>query len=465
MFAPKTAWWAFLSFCLIVWPDSRACAQLQSIRVGSLGPSTFPTSATYAPGDATGLYVATRYGHIWRLDLNTGLFGSTPFFNLANTVGPELLTAGGNQGLLGFTFHPDFAINGYFFVNYTSNIGNMNDYNGYTRVERYTFNHTLGSVVPGSRVVILQERMHSAFHNGGWMAFSPRDRFLYVATGDGQIGVDPLNLAQDKFSLRGKILRINPNEDDFPADPLRNYGIPADNPFANQPSQASPEIWALGLRNPWQNSFDRATGDLWIADVGESHREEVNFQPADWHGGANYGWKYREGTIPTPGHGGPAPPDHVEPIYEYDHSVGQSITGGFVYRGPTIIDNGQSLEGNYFFGDFMAGRIWTLRFDGTTLVELVDRTDELHFSVNGGFIHYISGFAEDLAGNLYVLNYVSGDVFRIQSAAIPEPSCFILAGLGSAMVLVGCRRLRHVRHSYDAAGAAYRECRRGKRNE
>lgn len=423
---------------------SSAQAQLESYRIGSLGFSTFPSVATFAPGDTSGIYIATRFGIVWRMDLATGSTGGTPFLNIANIVGPSLLTAGGNQGLLGLTFHPDFANNGHLYVNYTTNNGNPGDPNGFTRLDRFTYNFNTGAVDPASRHIIFQDQMFSQFHNGGWMGFSPNDGLMYVAVGDGQVGVDPLNLAQDNSSLRGKILRINPDVNEFPADPLRNYGIPADNPLVGQVN-ARAEIWARGVRNPWQNSFDRVTGDFWVADVGESAREEINFQAAGWSGGANYGWKLREGTIPTPGHGGPRPPDNVDPIYDYDPSLGQSITGGFVYRGPEVLDNGQSLDGSYFFGDFISGRIWTLRYDGVDVTELLDRTAELQNAVNGGTVAFISGFAEDHLGNLYVMNYVTGDIFRIQSSAIPEPASFALAGVGGVAAWMTARRRRWVR--------------------
>ena len=225
-------------------------------------------------------------------------------------------------------------------------------------------------------------------------------------------------------------------------DSTRNYGIPSDNPFVDE--TGDDEIWAYGLRNPWRNSFDRETGDLYIGDVGQGSREEIDYQPASSSGGENYGWRLREGTIATPatGIGGAKPADAVDPIYEYPRGTGdlegRSVTGGYVYRGPI-----QSLQGTYFFADFINNRIWSLRhdgsnpsnFDGTNYVDFTDWTEMLEPDV--GTINSIASFGEDALGNLYIVD-LGGEIFMV----IPEPTSCVLLGLGALMVGVVSRRVR-----------------------
>ena len=239
-------------------------------------------------------------------------------------------------------------------------------------------------------------------HNGGCMAFGP-DGNLYIATGDGGGANDPNGNGQNLNSLLGKILRIDVNGDDFPADPTRNYAIPGGNPFAGATPGAD-EIWDYGLRNPWRISFDSATGDLYIGDVGQGAREEINFEPAGGNGGFNYGWDFREGRIPTPG-SPPPPPGFTptDPVFDYPHPFGQSITGGYVYHGPAA-----GLQGGYFFADFVSGRLMTLRVHNGQAQGFIDHTAHVTGAALGG----ISSFGTDNAGHLYVVT-LSGNIYRL----------------------------------------------------
>jgi len=236
-------------------------------------------------------------------------------------------------------------------------------------------------------------------HNGGDLAFGP-DGYLYIGSGDGGSANDPQNNAQDLQSLLGKMLRIDVRA----ADPVggRPYAIPPSNPLAGR-ADARPEIWAYGLRNPWRFAFDRATGDLYIADVGQNTIEEVNFQPADSPGGENYGWRPLEGTRPT--ELDPVPDGTTPPVAEYTHAEGGcSVTGGYVYRGGAL----PALVGRYFFGDYCSGTIWVLTRDAAGVWQR---------EVFGQAGFQISAFGEDEAGELYVLSHRGGAVYQV--AATP----------------------------------------------
>ncbi len=269
-------------------------------------------------------------------------------------------------------------------------------------------------------------------HNGGWIGFSPNDDFLYVATGDGGGGNDDgsghtpgTGNAQDTTNnLLGKMLRINVDADDFPTDSARNYAIPPTNPFkagVGVPGDdvGDDEIWAYGLRNPFRASFDRQTGDLWIGDVGQGQREEIDFQPANWAGGANYGWRLREGLIQTPGVGGAKPPGNVDPVYDYnrdnDQFGGTVVSGGYVYRGPD-----PTLRGKYFFLDSRNtastsdDNYWM--FDPANPFGTVMNIDSL-LTPNTGSPQWPVSFGEDANGNLYIAYLVTGDVYRINTNA------------------------------------------------
>ncbi len=358
-----------------------------------------PIFVTAPPNDFARLFVVGQYGTI-RI-VRDGVLLPAPFLDLGPVVrtGPE-------TGLLGLAFHPSYATNGFFFVDYTR------EPDGATVIERYRVSNDPDVADPASATTFLVVPQPFDNHNAGSILFGPHDGFLYVPTGDGGSGGDPFNFAQDTRSPLGKVLRIDVDH------PMRGlpYGIPAGNPFVGDP-QVLDEIWSVGLRNPYRASFDRWTADLWIADVGQESREEIHVQLAGDPGGANYGWRCMEGSLCTPF----LPPlgcvcnapELSLPIHEYDHTLGCAIVGGSVYRGSTIA----GLDGTYFFGDHCTPRLWSLRYDGTTVSDLTDRTLEL---APGPGIHSLSGFGEDAAGEIY-LTYLSGDVVRIVPASAAAP--------------------------------------------
>jgi glucose/arabinose dehydrogenase len=396
------------------------------------GGFTNPLFGTTAPGAPATLYVVQQNGVVRTLDTTNGQVGSTAFLNLGSIPDTNLLS-GGEQGLLGLAFHPNFQSNGLFYVNYTT--ANGADPGGAIRVQE--FRVVNGSVDPNSRRTIIQfNHPGQTNHYGGWIGFNPLNGatgpdsgHLYITTGDGGGANDPGNNAQDRGELLGKLLRIDVNT----TSGGNNYGIPQGNMTG---TGVRPELFSYGLRNPFRAGFDRLTGDLYIGDVGQGTREEVDFIANASLGGQNFGWRLREGTIQTPGSvGGPRPADNVDPIFDYDLGVSQSITGGYVYRGPN-----EELEGTYFYADFVQSRIFSFRFDGTTVTETLERTGELRNALGGGTINNISSFAEDGFGNLYVIDY-GGEVFRIHP--VPEPATTgLLAATGLAGWLAWRRRRR-----------------------
>lgn len=369
-----------------------------------------PLYAASPPGDGERLFILEQHsGRIRILNLLTRQIQATDFLQISG------LATGSEQGLLGLAFDPDYADNGFFYVNVTVSG------TGATEIRRYTVSADPDIADAGSVLPILAWAQPQGNHNGGWMAFGP-DGYLYIASGDGGGGDDDdaghtvgLGNGQDTSVLLGKLLRIDVSADGFPADPSRNYSIPPDNPFVGV-SGAAEEIWAYGLRNPWRCSFDRLTGDLYIADVGQGAQEEIDFQPAASVGGENYGWRVMEGTLchnnsdPTPCND----PGFTAPIHVYSHvpapNGGYVVTGGYVYRGPRA-----DLQGTYFFADYATNQIWTFEYDGVTKSGFANRTAELTPDV--GAIGTVSSFAEDALGNLYVIDLTGGEIFKI----LPEP--------------------------------------------
>jgi glucose/arabinose dehydrogenase len=352
---------------------------------------TRPLFVTAPPGDMDRLFIVEQVGRIRILNLTMGILNPVPFLQLTE------LSHGNEQGLLGLAFHPDYATNGLFYVNFT-------DVTGTTNIRRFKVSVNPDVADPSSGQTLLTVSQPFANHNGGWIAFGP-DRMLYISMGDGGSGNDPGNRAQNLNELLGKILRIDVDG----ADPGLHYHIPNTNPFVNTPN-ARGEIWVYGLRNPWRCSFDRQTGDLYIADVGQDQWEEVNFQPAGSQGGENYGWRVKEGRHET-GLDVVGGRRFVEPIHEYDHNTGIAIIGGYVYRGHAI----PNLQGAYLFAD-NTGPIWSLRHDGAQVTELTPHQDELFPS---GAPSSISSFGEDAAGELYVLNLIPGHVYRLEPQPVP----------------------------------------------
>lgn len=362
----------------------------------------FPTGVYHAPGDATRLFITEKTGRIKILNLETQQVLATPFLNLSSLISGGGST-GSEQGLLGLAFHPDYANNGYFYVNYTGS-------GGATTIRRYTVSATDPNVANASSgTTLLTIAQPFSNHNGGWIGFGP-DGYLYIGTGDGGSANDPGNRAQNigANQLLGKILRID-------VDSGSPFGIPADNPFAG--GGGDNRIWSWGLRNPWRCSFDRETGDLWIADVGQNAWEEINVQPAGV-GGQNYGWRCKEGNACTGLSGCTCNSTALtNPIHVYGHnsSGGYSLTGGFVYRGCAI----EGLQGAYFFADYVSGRIWTLRYDGATVSGLQLRTTQLTPSSDGFTVNQIVAFGEDPQGELYIVDHggaSSGQIFKIVPA-------------------------------------------------
>ena len=354
-------------------------ARLQEVVVGL----TFPLYLTAPPGDLTRLFIVEKAGSI-RIVKN-GTLLPTAFLDIS----PQISNVG-EQGLLGLAFDPNYATNGRFFVHYTDSQGN-------TRVSSFQVSADPDLANPGSEQIILTAVQPYANHNGGQLVFGP-DGMLYLGLGDGGSGGDPQGRGQDRSDLLGSILRLD-------VQGGSSYTVPPDNPFIGQ-AGVRPEIWSYGLRNPWRFSFDRGTGDLYIADVGESRFEEVDVPTAAAGAGkgANFGWNLMEGkhcfsTSPC------AQTGLTLPVYEYDHGQGCSITGGYVYRGSAI----PALQGTYFFADFCQGWVRSFRSADGAATELTD----WRVLQPGGSI---PSFGEDAAGELYVMS-TNGGVFKI----VPGP--------------------------------------------
>jgi len=333
-----------------------------------------PLYLTAPPGDAR-RFVVEQAGRI-RI-IKDGQLVATPFLDLRDSVG-----AGGERGLLSMAFHPQFARNGWLYVNYT-------DKHGDTRVKRFTVSAAPDRADPASGKQILFIAQPYANHNGGLVMFGP-DGMLYVGMGDGGSGGDPHGNGQNRRTLLGKLLRIDVDR----GDP---YAIPPDNPFVGA-ADARPEIWATGLRNPWRFAFDRATGLLFIADVGQNLWEELDIGPAS-RGGVNYGWNVMEGAH-CYGAGSCDTTGLVPPALEYDHSYGCSIIGGFVSRGRAS----PSLDGQYFFSDYCQGWLRSITYQNG---RITSRT-----VWNVPRLGQVLSFGEDAAGEIYVLSD-NGNVYRI----------------------------------------------------
>ncbi|EAR11381.1 hypothetical protein MED297_20877 [Reinekea sp. MED297] len=324
-----------------------------------------PVLVTHAPGYPDLLFVVEQGGQVRYFDRTEPGEQSTLFFDIRDVTDNRLLT-GGEQGLLGLAFHPQFQDNGWFYVNYTAAAPRR------TVVSRYRLEGDgQWQVNASSETQLLTVPQDFANHNGGMIAFGPDDK-LYIGMGDGGSGGDPNHRAQDGRALLGKLLRLNPDG-----------SVPQDNPFVSDPAKAD-EIWALGLRNPWRFSFDRETGDLWLGDVGQNAIEEINRIER----GGNYGWRWYEGSESYKPDERTGSVEVIDPVYEYPHSEGQSVTGGVVFRGPGV----DALQGWYLFGDFVSGRMWALNTETTEVISLPEVANP-------------SSFGEDADGNLYVTSY------------------------------------------------------------
>ena len=393
---------------LIADTPSRLAGQTYAERI--VGIQNSPIFGTFVPGDGNRLFV----GRIWNgqidiVDLTTRTINPTPFLTISDLPSP----LGFEQGLLGLTFDPDYATNGYFYVDYTGADSSIN-------VVRY---RVLGDPAtsnvadPVSALPIIRVPKLENWHNGGWVDFGPNDGFLYFSIGDPCCG----RAQMTDGNLHGKVMRIDVHGDDFPSDPTKNYAIPKSNPFVGK--AGLDEIWAYGLRNPWRASFDRLTGDLWINDTGENHREEVNFQPAGNLGGENYGWPMREGSTSGPPPGGTPPsPALTEPVYDYAHTgpdpqfLGAAISGGGFYRGPV-----DAFYGHYFFSDSSFRNVWKLDPDAVDPRASVTNVNN-RLLPDLGFLGPVPAFGEDANGNMYLMDLefnggFTADVYRVATAS------------------------------------------------
>jgi glucose/arabinose dehydrogenase len=378
------------AFCLFF---SQSLSHAYKVQLVTDGFSS-PVAVTAPPGDTHRLFV---------IELNSGLIRiynrvtqqieTTEFMDV-----PSIIT-GGERGLLGIAFHPGYATNGYFYVNYSAVGGGAA---GHNEIARFTANApfaTGNTANPNTKKLLLTYNQPESNHNGGWIGFG-LDGYLYIATGDGGGGNDQhgtIGNAQDRTTLLGKILRIDVDN----GDP---YSIPTSNPYFGD-AIFKQEIFAFGMRNPWRCSIDRTTGDLWIGDVGEGAREEIDFNPAGVVG-VNYGWRPREGTIANPSLTETPVTTATDPIYNYPRTLGNCVTGGYIYRGTWIPE----LQGKYLFGDYGSSRFWTITQSSPSPQEQTSI-----FSTVG--VGNPVSFGEDGVGELLVLDLADGELFRL----VPDP--------------------------------------------
>ncbi len=373
-----------------------AGAELTTVKVA--GGFSQPLYLTAPAGDTNRLFIVEQSSAMIKI-IKNGTVLATPFLNIDPKV-----SSGGEGGLLGLAFHPNYASNGFFYVNYTDNSGD-------TVIARYKVSANPDIADPSSEQIVMTVDQPFSNHNGGMLAFSPNDDHLYIGLGDGGSSNDPGNRAQDGETELGKMLRIDVGNGD-------KFTAASDNPFGGDPDFLN-TIWSLGLRNPWRYSFDRLNGDLYIADVGQGMREEISFQPGSSQGGENYGWRCMEGKACTGLTGCTCnSPALTLPLHDYTHSGGNcSVTGGYVYRGAAIPD----LDGTYFFADFCTGRIWSFVRSGNTVSQFTERTAELQ-PVTGETINNVSSFGEDDKGEIYIIDR-DGEIFKIvDRTTLPQPT-------------------------------------------
>jgi glucose/arabinose dehydrogenase len=333
----------------------------------------------YNAGDGSNrLFVVEQAGVIKVFENTQNVSTADVFLDISDRV-----RSGGELGLLGLAFHPNFNENGYFYVDYTADAPLR------SVISRFSVSQTNGHADVNSEVIMLQVAQPFSNHNGGQIAFGP-DGYLYIASGDGGGEGDPLGNGQNRSTLLGKILRIDVTS---PSSGSLNYSIPRSNPFAGNSQAYREEIYAYGLRNPWRFSFDFVTGRLLVADVGQDRIEEIDIV----RDGKNYGWNIMEGSLCYSPPSGCNQTGLELPVWEYDHTLGNAVTGGFVYRGAAFPD----LAGAYIYGDYGSGRIWALRYNGTGIpmnVELahtslnipsfgIDQQNELYICAFDGYIY------------------------------------------------------------------------------
>lgn len=352
-----------------------------------------PVDFQHANDGTNRVFVVGQEGVVWVFNNSASTSVATVFLDITANVS----TGGLEEGLLGLAFHPDFNNTECFYVYYSAADPRR------TVLARYNVSLTdPNQADKESKLVLLEIQQPYSNHNGGQLAFNPDDGYLYIATGDGGSGGDPQGNAQNLTNLLGNILRIDV---DNPANG-KNYGIPADNPFVDNLEGYREEIFAYGLRNPWRFSFDPLTGWLWVGDVGQNEREEIDIVEK----GKNYGWNIKEGSSCFNPPSGCNSTGLVDPIWEYDHSLGIAIIGGYVYRGEKFPE----LEGIYIYGDYATGLIWGLSYDGTTPADV--SVPENRLLMDSGLI--ITSFGIDKDNGFYILS-LDDNIYTIESL-VPE---------------------------------------------
>jgi len=395
-------------------PIQTSFARIEAVRVAT--GLALPLYVCAPPGDTSRIFIAEQHGLIKIFDFRTGTVLPTPFLDISDEVG----TQQGN-GILGMTFDPDYAVNGHFYVSYTTDSGGVFD-RGVSHIARFTVTADPNIADPQTEVTVLTSDRPGSGHNVDWIGFSPRpgDRGnLYICSGDGGGSEDkgfghdePDGNGQSTQTFLGKILRIH-------IEPDGTYTIPPDNPFFGSTTDKQ-EIFEYGLRNPFRASFDPETGNMFIGDVGEMDREEIDLNPrSNPGGGENFGWRYREGFIQNPFYADhPPPPEAVDPIFDYTHlDTGICVIGGYIYRARGVPD----LRGLYVFadcfgpedGDF-TGRIFTLNFSHGTASDFQDITSQLFPTRVGGYtLTGVTSLGQDGFGEIYITT-LGGDVFKIR---------------------------------------------------
>ncbi len=350
-----------------------------------------PMFATTTPGANDRLFVNEQYTGLIRIvDLSNGQVNPTPFLDIGDLV----IDTGNERGFLGFAFHPDYDNNRYFFVHYSDNSGD-------TVIARYqTMENDPNRADPNSAKIIFTHDQPFSNHNAGMLAFGPNDGYLYFGLGDGGSANDPGNRAQNPQILLGKMLRIDVDVDPAP------YAIPPSNPFVNDPNTLD-EIWQIGLRNPWRFSFDAANGDMYIGDVGQGAREEIDYAPASSTGGENWGWRCMEGFTCTGLSGCTCNAPELDlPIIDHGRDDAAAIIGGYVYRSRNI----PGLRGTYFYADNVRSTFFSLRVVNGQATEAQERTAELQ--PPGGSLNGITSFGQDADGEIYLV-LRGGLIYRI----------------------------------------------------
>ncbi|WP_337043649.1 PQQ-dependent sugar dehydrogenase [Emticicia sp. 17c] len=340
-----------------------------------------PVEFTYAPDGTNKVFVVEQRGVIRVFENVSSADKSSVFLDIDARV-----TSGGEMGLLGLAFHPDFKTNGFFYVNY-----NRDSPTRQTVISR--FKVSAGSQVAdaGSEKILLVFDQPYTNHKGGKLAFGA-DGYLYIATGDGGSGGDPQNNAQNRKNLLGKILRIDVNVAE-----TTPYGIPKDNPYIGNTEGFREEIYAYGLRNPWRFSFDKTTNNLWVGDVGQNKVEEIDIVTK----GGNYGWRIKEANDCYDANANCNQANLVAPVWSYQQgNDGRSVTGGVVYRGSKLT----GLAGKYIFGDYVSGKIWALNYDGSKATNSNAKISN---------VSAISAFGEDANHELYILDYSAGKIYTL----------------------------------------------------